>query len=325
MFGRRILVGVALLATLVAALAVRGGATDLATAKARQHNLQRQLDDATKELAELENERTWADLSLRDAQLRLGSARAGLLAAQRALGDQVASLYKAGGTRPLSSILTGDTDVVVGRMEFETIMLDRQLQAAADARVAYDTYQRAIRDVAAAQARIAGLERQARATQRRLAKAFEQAKQVTDKLSGFARTQLIDGRFYACPMSPPYSYIDSWGFARSGGRAHKGTDIMNAYGNRIHAYVDGVISRFSTSTLGGITLYLQGDDGNEYYYAHLSRYASRVGQRVKAGELIAYNGASGNARFSGPHLHFEVHPGGGAPVNPYPWVKRACH
>ena len=82
---------------------------------------------------------------------------------------------------------------------------------------------------------------------------------------------------------------------------------MNPMGNKVHAIVDGVISRQSTSSLGGISLYLQGVDGNEYYYAHLSRYASVTGQRVKAGELIAYNGQTGNARFTAPHVHFEVH------------------
>ena len=100
---------------------------------------------------------------------------------------------------------------------------------------------------------------------------------------------------------------------------------MNPYGNKVHAFVDGVISRQNTNSLGGVTLYLQGDDGNEYYYAHLASYAApRVGQRVKAGELIAYNGQSGNARFTGPHVHFEVHPGGSGVVNPYPYAKAAC-
>jgi murein DD-endopeptidase MepM/ murein hydrolase activator NlpD len=125
-------------------------------------------------------------------------------------------------------------------------------------------------------------------------------------------------------VSKPYSFVDSWGAPRSGGRAHKGTDIMNPWGNKVHAIVDGVVSRQSTSSLGGISLYLMGADGNEYYYAHLSRYASSVGQRVKAGELIAYNGQTGNARFTAPHVHFEVHPGAGTPVNPYPYVKAAC-
>ena len=98
---------------------------------------------------------------------------------------------------------------------------------------------------------------------------------------------------------------------------------MNPMGNKVHAIVDGVISRQSTSSLGGIAI-PEGVDGNEYYYAHLSRYASRTGQRVKAGELIAYNGATGNAALTAPHVHFEVHPGGGSPVNPYPYVKAAC-
>jgi murein DD-endopeptidase MepM/ murein hydrolase activator NlpD len=99
---------------------------------------------------------------------------------------------------------------------------------------------------------------------------------------------------------------------------------MNPMRNKVHAIVDGVVSRQSTSSLGGISLYLQGDNGIEYYYAHLDSYASRVGQRVKAGELIAYNGQTGNARFTAPHVHFEVHPGGGTPVDPYPYVKAAC-
>jgi murein DD-endopeptidase MepM/ murein hydrolase activator NlpD len=66
--------------------------------------------------------------------------------------------------------------------------------------------------------------------------------------------------------------------------------------------------------------------GVEYFYAHLSRYAVPAGTRVRAGQPVAANGQSGNARYSAPHVHFEVHPGGpgSAPVNPYPYVRRAC-
>jgi murein DD-endopeptidase MepM/ murein hydrolase activator NlpD len=158
----------------------------------------------------------------------------------------------------------------------------------------------------------------------KLTRNFEKAKQTADHLAGFNTTHLVNGRFVSCPVSKPFSFIDSWGAARSGGRAHKGVDIMNPHGNKVHAIVDGVVSRQSTSSLGGISLYLQGVDGNEYYYAHLSRYASSTGQRVKAGELIAYNGATGNAAWTGPHVHFEMHPGGGGAINPYPFVRAAC-
>jgi murein DD-endopeptidase MepM/ murein hydrolase activator NlpD len=101
---------------------------------------------------------------------------------------------------------------------------------------------------------------------------------------------------------------------------------MAPYRAQVYAFTDGTISRESTNTYGGITLYLQGDNGVEYYYAHLSGYAAAAGTRVKAGQLIAYNGQSGNARYTAPHVHFEVHPGGpgSTPVNPYPYVRRAC-
>jgi len=313
-----------LLAALVLGVAVPGGADDLATAKSRQKKLQAALDEATAELDQIETEQGFAEQRLLAANSRLGVVRDDLARARRTLSGHVASLYKAGGTRPLSGILGSSAEVVVSRVEFETILQEGQVAAVADAKIAYDSYEAAIADVKAAMAQMAKLEARSKATVAKLSRTFEKAKQVADKLAGFNPTHLVNGRFESCPVSKPYSFVDSWGAARSGGRSHKGTDIMNPLGNKVHAIVDGVISRQTNSSLGGISLYLRGDDGNEYYYAHLMRYTSHVGQRVKAGELIAINGQTGNARFTAPHVHFEVHPGGGTPVNPYPYVKAAC-
>jgi peptidoglycan LD-endopeptidase LytH len=320
----RVIAAGLVMVALVLGVAVPGVADDLASAKSRQTKLQAQLDDATAELAQIETEQGFAEQRLQAANSRLGFVRDDLAKAQRTLSSHMASLYKAGGTRPLSGILGSSAEVVVSRVEFETILQEGQVEAVADAKIAYDSYEAAIRDVRAAMEQMTKLEARSKATVAKLTRTFEKAKQVADHLAGFNPTHLVNGRWESCPVSKPYSFVDSWGAPRSGGRAHKGTDIMNPMRNKVHAIVDGVISRFSNSSLGGISLYLRGDDGNEYYYAHLDSYASRVGQRVKAGELVAYNGQTGNARFTAPHVHFEVHPGGGTPVNPYPYVKAAC-
>ena len=320
----RIIAAGLIMAALVIGVAVPGGADDLATAKSRQKKMQAALDEATRELDQIETEQSFAEQRLQAANSRLGYVRDDLAAARRALSGHVSSLYKAGGTRPLSGILASSADVVVSRVEFETILQEGQVEAVADAKVAYDSYEAAIKDVKAAMAQMTKLEARSKVTVAKLTRTFEKAKQVADKLAGFNPTHLVNGRWTSCPVSKPYSFVDSWGAPRSGGRSHKGTDIMNPWGNQVHAIVDGVISRQTNSSLGGISLYLMGADGNEYYYAHLDAYASRVGQRVKAGELIAYNGQTGNARFTAPHVHFEVHPGGGGAVNPYPYVKAAC-
>ena len=129
----------------------------------------------------------------------------------------------------------------------------------------------------------------------------------------------------ACPVGDPVSFSDTWGAARSGGRSHEGVDMLAPMGTPIYAYEDGVITSTSPSSLGGISLYLEGDSGNEYFYTHLSGFVSGTSAnvRVSAGQHIAHNGDSGNAAGI-PHLHFEVRPGGGAKVNPYPYAKRAC-
>lgn len=130
----------------------------------------------------------------------------------------------------------------------------------------------------------------------------------------------------ACPVGDPVYFTDTWGAPRSGGRSHQGVDMMAPHGTPVYAITNGKVTRMSNSGLGGISFYMFGDDGNEYFYTHLQGYASgiSVGDRVTAGQLVAYNGSTGNASSSAPHVHFEVHPGGGGAVNPYPYAARAC-
>ncbi|MEM8620249.1 MAG: peptidoglycan DD-metalloendopeptidase family protein [Actinomycetota bacterium] len=122
-----------------------------------------------------------------------------------------------------------------------------------------------------------------------------------------------------CPMLGS-AYGDTWGAPRSGGRRHQGVDMLAPTGVPIVAVVSGAVT-FSQNRLGGNAVSLVGDNGNRYYYAHLSRYEG-VSRRVEQGEVIGYNGDTGNAT-GVPHLHFEIRPGGGVPVNPTPSVRAA--
>lgn len=145
---------------------------------------------------------------------------------------------------------------------------------------------------------------------------FDEAEMVAVQASNRARAQGRKQGFYldTCPVNGTHFFIDSWGFARSGGRRHQGVDIMAAIGVEIVAPVSGTVQHFSNS-IGGRSFRLLTEEGNYFYGTHLSAFGKEG--EVNAGEVIGYVGDDGNAAGI-PHLHFEIHPGGrGNPINPY--------
>lgn len=132
------------------------------------------------------------------------------------------------------------------------------------------------------------------------------------------------------PVQGPCSFIDTWHAPREGTRLHIGVDIIAPKGNLVYAVADGTITRtysVATDKRAGNGVRLTMADGTYFFYGHFDTIAPgiAVGSVVKAGQVIGTIGATGNT--STPHLHIEIHPGGGEAINPYPIFKAidACN
>ena len=143
------------------------------------------------------------------------------------------------------------------------------------------------------------------------------------------------------PVLGDTTYTDDFGEARGQG-AHEGNDIMAPKRALALAAEAGTVKFHTTSSRAGCMLYLNGASGTEYLYVHLNNDLTagndnqgtcvagvaymkglKTGARVLAGEPIGYVGDSGDANGIHSHLHFEVHPGGGGAVSPYPYLRKA--
>jgi hypothetical protein len=137
----------------------------------------------------------------------------------------------------------------------------------------------------------------------------------------------ITGRGYVFPVYGAASFSDDFAAPRADTIWHHGNDIFAAEGTPVLAVTSGTLFLVGWNTLGGHRLWLRDDQGNEYYYAHLSAYSPLAvdGARVQAGDVLGFVGQSGVAG-GVPHLHFEIHPaallglGYDGVINPYTYL-----
>jgi peptidase M23-like protein len=142
-------------------------------------------------------------------------------------------------------------------------------------------------------------------------------------------------------IGPAQYFAGDFGAPRPQG-PHQGNDIMSVRRALAVAAEAGEVEFETGSSRAGCMLRLRGESGTEYVYIHLNNDRTnandnrggclsgvafpkglRTGDTVAAGEPVGYVGDSGDADGNQPHLHFEVHPNGGAAVDPYPTLKAA--
>ncbi len=226
------------------------------------------------------------------------------------LGAAAMAVAAAGGIQADTGNRSGDDTVASGvDVPLSVSPLDQQftdLQAGAE-----DFADRASR----AQARVALEEKQAEIARQQAEQARLQQEQA--RLAAEERKKQEEARpKFQLPVRPGLSAY----FGQAGGRwssLHTGIDFPVSTGTPVHAVTDGVVRTQWNGAYGNMVI-LTAPDGTETWYCHLSR-AKVVSGPVKAGDVIAYSGNTGNS--TGPHLHLEVRPGGGAPVNPVTWLR----
>lgn len=127
------------------------------------------------------------------------------------------------------------------------------------------------------------------------------------------RGMTADGRTVVFPTSGRFTS----GYGARWNAMHEGIDIADPIGTPVMAVMDGEVISAGGANGFGQWVRLRHDDGSISVYGHVHTVDVSVGQRVTAGEQIATIGNEGES--TGPHLHFEMRPGGGAPVNPVDW------
>lgn len=293
------------------------------------NSLQSELNRLTSELSQTQSRLASIQASIETNEAELAAAEAELARWQGILSERVVAMYKEGNTMALDVLLEcDDFDTFVnsydwmtriGNHDAEAIVSTQSLMADIQSRraqlesdkAAYQSYQSSLQSQKSSiqsklneqKAILAGID-------------AEVSSMLSNRYGGGGgggwNIGPVNGLYF--PVAGPHSFINDWGAPRSGGRRHKGCDVMANYGTPCVAITSGRVVQRSGGN-AGLYIFLYGDNGHLYYYMHLQGYAASG--RVSAGQVIGYVGDTGNARGC-PHLHFEFHPNGGGAVNPYP-------
>ena len=122
-------------------------------------------------------------------------------------------------------------------------------------------------------------------------------------------------------IAPVSSYTLTASFGQAGDRwaaDHTGQDFAAPTGTPVKAVHSGTITQAGWAGSYGYRIVLTLDDGTELWFCHLSSMVKTSG-KVSTGDVIGRVGATGNV--TGPHLHLEVRPGAGDPIDPMPWLR----
>ena len=348
--GARVLVVAGLLAVSSATVITGSAASQesLDELKSRMSEIQGELNAATNKIEDLRTREDKLKTRLGDISQRIEDVRKDQKHLEKRVIEAAKNLYKSGGADMLEALLTADS---FSELSSRAQVLNRMSQRDTRAFVAYSRNEDELEDLTAEleeregelastrealsdeanalQAKFEGISAEydelkkklaAQAARREAAAAAAPASQSNVPTAAPIHVPATNGM--ACPVAGAVSFIDSWGFPRSGGRLHQGVDMMAAYGTPVVAITSGNITFAGYGGSAGNWLVLSGDDGHAYWYMH-NQSNIVTGGHVSAGQQIATVGDTGNATGT-PHLHFEYHPGGGGAVNPYPLVASIC-
>ena len=349
--GARVLIAAGLLAVSSATVLIGNAASQesLDDLKSRMSDIQGQLDAATAKIEDLRTREDKLKSRLGEVSQRIDDVTKDQWRLEKRVVEAAKNLYKSGGADMLETLLTAES---FSELSSRAQVLNRISQRDTEAFIAYARNQSELKDLTAEleeregelsstrqalneeadrlQATFEGVSAEyndlkkklaARAAAREAAAAAA-APAPTSSAPSDAPIHVPATNGMACPVAGAVSFIDSWGYPRSGGRLHQGVDMMAAYGTPVVAITSGNITYAGYGGSAGNWLILSGDDGHGYWYMHNQSNIVTSGH-VSAGQQIATVGDTGNA-VGTPHLHFEYHPGGGGAVNPYPLVASIC-
>lgn len=327
--------GVGLNAILLLALAASpASAASVSELRAQLRSLAAEAEKAGRAYDRAYWELDETEVALGKTKTKIAETKRELAEASARLNARAADMYRTGDVATISFLVDAASyDELLTRWEYMRRIGATDADAVAEVKALNQQLHAQQEDLEASRRKQASAVKNLRTERDRLQKQlatvrgkYEAARARLDRARAKGRARpagiaaMPGGNGMTFPVAGACYYSDTWGASRSGGRrSHKGTDIMAASGTPVVAVSDGSV-RASSSGLGGLSIWLSGSNGWTYYYAHLSGYAVRSGG-VRAGQVIGYVGATGNAQGGSPHLHFEMHPGGGGAVNPYPYLR----
>jgi murein DD-endopeptidase MepM/ murein hydrolase activator NlpD len=165
--------------------------------------------------------------------------------------------------------------------------------------------------VAAVEGRVAEEGRIARSRARIAA----EAKATADAEAAARAKALREGKRWVKPIAN--APLTS-GFGMRWGRLHAGLDFGAPVGTPLVAMSKGVVTYAGGMSGYGNIVKIKYWDGTESYFGHMNTITAQVGQEVLPGEQVGTSGNTGHS--TGPHLHLEIHPNGGGPIDPRPWL-----